>query len=151
MPTELKDETGEKIRQCGHEFGTTTGRARRCGWFDGVAARYSSRINGFTGVAITRLDVLDDFPKLKICTGYQIDGKTVNEFPAGIVALEKCQPVYEEMDGWMTPTGGIRQYNQLPSAAQRYIKRLEDLCGCPVKLISVGPKREETIIRLPII
>jgi adenylosuccinate synthase len=151
MPTELLDEVGETIRQCAHEFGTTTGRPRRCGWFDGVAARFSSRINGYTGVALTRLDVLDNFPKLKICVAYEMDGKKTEEFPGRVGDLEKCKPVYEEMDGWMTPTSNIRQYGRLPLAARRYIKRLEKLCSCPVKVISVGPQREQTIIRFPLV
>ncbi len=151
MPTELLDEIGEAIRQCAHEFGTTTGRPRRCGWFDGVAARFSSRINGYTGIALTRLDVLDNFPKLKICVAYEMDGKKTEEFPGRIGDLEKCKPVYEDIDGWMTPTSNIRQYGQLPLAARRYIKRLEELCGCPVKVISVGPQREQTIIRFPLV
>jgi adenylosuccinate synthase len=151
MPTELKDEVGEAIRQCAHEFGTTTGRPRRCGWFDGVAARFSSRINGYTGIAITRLDVLDNFPRLKICVAYKLDGKTVEEFPSNIADLERCQPVYEEMDGWMKPISQIRQYGRLPLEARLYIKRLEEFCGCRVKLISVGAKREQTIIRSPIV
>jgi adenylosuccinate synthase len=151
MPTELNDETGEAIRQCAHEFGTTTGRPRRCGWFDGVAARFSSRINGYTGIALTRLDVLDMLPKLKICTAYMLNGKTIHEFPANVLDLAKCEPVYEEIEGWMKPTCGIRQYKLLPVQARRYIKRLEELCGCAVKLVSVGPKREQTITRTPII
>ena len=151
MPTELFDEVGESIRQIAHEFGTTTGRARRCGWFDGVGARFSSRINGYTGIALTRLDVLDTFPKIKICVAYKIDGETTDEFPSSIATLEKCQPVYEEMDGWMTPTTDIRQYNKLPAAAKRYIQRIEELCECPVKIISIGPKREQTITRMPIV
>ena len=147
MPTELKDETGEKIRQCAHEFGTTTGRPRRCGWFDGVAARLSNRINGFTGIALTRLDILDDFPKIKICVAYQLDGKMIEEFPSSITDLEKCQPVYEEWDGWMVKTSNIRKFGELPLKTRRYIKRLEEICSCPAKIISVGPKREETILR----
>jgi adenylosuccinate synthase len=151
MPTELKDEVGEAIRQRAHEYGTTTGRPRRCGWFDGVAARFSSRINGYTGIALTRLDVLDAFDKLKICVGYLLDGKTIQEFPSSIPELERCQPIYEDIEGWKTPTGGIRRYGQLPLAARRYIKRLEDFCNCPVKLVSVGPKREQTIVRSAIV
>ena len=150
MPTELKDEVGESIRQCAHEFGTTTGRPRRCGWFDGVAARFSSRINGFTGLAITRLDVLDNFPRLKICTAYSLNGRTIEEFPSNINDLSQCQPVYEEIPGWLTPTGHIRQYSRLPLGARKYIRRLEELCNCPAKLISVGPEREQTIIRSPL-
>ncbi len=151
MPTELRDETGKRIQEIAHEFGATTGRPRRCGWFDGVAARFSARLNGYTGAAITRLDVLDTFPRLKVCVAYQIDGQRLNEFPSNIATLEKCRPVYEEIDGWMTPTSGIRDYDRLPQAAQRYLQRLEELCHCPVSLVSVGPKREETIIRIPVI
>jgi adenylosuccinate synthase len=151
MPTELQDEVGAQIQKIAHEFGATTGRPRRCGWFDGVAASFSSRLNGYTGAAVTRLDVLDNFPLLKLCVAYQVDGKTINDFPSNIAVLNKCQPVYEEMEGWMTPTSGIRNYSSLPPAAQRYLKRLEDLCHCPVAMVSVGPKREETIIRSPVI
>ena len=147
MPTELNDETGDAIRQCGHEYGTTTGRPRRCGWFDGVAAAFSTRINGFNGVALTRLDVLDNFPKLKICTAYRLDGKTTNEFPSSVAEVARCQPVYEEMEGWMTDISAIRQFGRLPAVARRYVRRLEELCGSPAKLVSVGPKREQTIIR----
>ena len=147
MPTELKDDMGEAIRQCAQEFGTTTGRPRRCGWFDGVAANFSSRINGYTGVALTRLDVLDNFPRLKICTAYRMDGKVISEFPSNIADLEKCQPIYEEIEGWMTSISNIRRYSELPLRARLYIKRIEKLCGCPAKLISVGPKREQTILR----
>jgi adenylosuccinate synthase len=151
MPTELKDKTGDDIRQCGHEYGTTTGRPRRCGWFDGVAAAFSNRINGFNGIALTRLDVLDQFPELKICTAYQLDGKTIHEFPSSVAEVARCKPVYEEMDGWMTDISGIRQFARLPVAARRYIRRLEELCDVPAKLVSVGPKREETIIRSPLV
>jgi len=151
MPTELTDETGDAIRQSGHEYGTTTGRPRRCGWFDGVAARFSNRINGFNGMALTRLDVLDKFPKLKICTAYQLDGKTTNEFPSSVAEVSRCTPVFEEMEGWMTDISGIRQFARLPAAARRYVRRLEEFCGCPARLVSVGPKREETIIRSPLV
>jgi len=151
MPTELKDALGEELRQRAHEFGATTGRPRRCGWFDGVVAGFSSRINGFTGMAVTRLDILDIFPKLKICVAYKVNGKTITEFPSRITVLEKCQPVYEEMEGWMAPTSDIRRYADLPLAARRYIKRLEEICRCPAKIISVGPQREQTIIRTKII
>jgi adenylosuccinate synthase len=151
MPTELKDALGEELRQRAHEFGATTGRARRCGWFDGVVAGYSSRINGFTGMAVTRLDILDIFPKLKICVAYKLNGKTITEFPSNISVLEKCQPVYEEMEGWMSPTCDIRRYGDLPLQARRYIKRLEEICRCPAKIISVGPQRDQTIIRGKII
>jgi adenylosuccinate synthase len=147
MPTELHDEVGEKIRQIAHEFGTTTGRPRRCGWFDGVAARFSSRLNGFTGIALTRLDVLDNFAQLRICTAYRLNGQIIQEFPARVDDLEKCQPVYEEIEGWQSSTSEIREYRRLPAAARRYIRRLEELCDCPVQVVSVGPRREQTILR----
>jgi adenylosuccinate synthase len=150
MPTELHDETGNLIRERAHEYGATTGRPRRCGWFDAVAARFSQRINGFTGVAITRLDVLDVLPSLKICTAYKLDGKTIDNFPASIAELERCQPVYEELDGWQTSTSHIRKYDKLPPKAQQYIERLEELISCPVNLISVGSAREQTIEVRPV-
>ncbi len=151
MPSELQDETGDLIRERAHEYGTTTGRPRRCGWFDGVAARFSSRINGFTGVAITRLDVLDGLPQLRICIGYKVDGNTVDYFPGSISTLERCQPVYEELPGWEAGTSDVRQYQQLPAEARQYVARLEELIGSPVKLISVGQRREQTILKMPII
>jgi adenylosuccinate synthase len=147
MPTELDDEIGATIRERGHEYGTVSGRARRCGWFDGVAARLSTLINGFDSVVITRLDILDVFPVLKICTAYKLDRKTINYFPASIAALERCQPVYEELPGWEKPTTDARTFRDLPLNARRYVQRLEELLGCPVSLISVGARREETIVR----
>ncbi len=147
MPTELKDATGDAIRERGHEYGTTTGRARRCGWFDAVAARLSMGINGFSSMVITRIDILDNMPHLKICTGYKVDGKNIDDFPASVNVLEKCQPVYEDIPGWDKPTSDVRKYKDLPSNAKRYIERLEELIGCPVSYISVGRHREQTIIR----
>jgi len=151
MPTELKDETGDLIRKQGHEYGTTTGRPRRCGWFDAVAARLSTRINGFTGAAITRLDVLDALPRLKICVGYKLDGQTIDYFPSSVAALDRCQPIYEEFPGWQAPISHIRDYEKLPIEAQRYVVKLEELISCPVNLISVGPAREQTIHKMPIL
>ena len=151
MPTELQDETGELIRERGHEYGTTTGRPRRCGWFDAVAARLSSRINGFTGVAITRLDVLETLPRLKICVGYKLNGQTINNFPSGISDLSKCQPIYEELAGWQTPISHIRDFKQLPAEARQYVTRLEELISCPANIISVGPAREQTIHKTPVL
>ncbi|MFC2016784.1 adenylosuccinate synthase [Chloroflexota bacterium] len=151
MPTELKDETGDLIREQGHEYGTTTGRPRRCGWFDAIAARFSTRINSFTGMAITRLDVLDTLPHLKICTGYSLDGHTIDYFPGNVAALERCQPIYEELPGWQAPTRHIREYEQLPVKAQQYVARLEELTSCPANLISVGSAREQTIHKMPIL
>lgn len=151
MPTELNDKTGDLIRERAHEYGTTTGRPRRCGWFDAIAARLSSRINGFTGAAITRLDILDSLPCLKICIGYKLDGQTIDYFPASITTLEKCQPIYEELPGWQAPTTDIHQYEQLPTEARQYLTRLEELISCPINLISVGAEREQTIHKTPIL
>ncbi|MFC1985667.1 adenylosuccinate synthase [Chloroflexota bacterium] len=150
MPTELKDETGDLIREQAHEYGTTTGRPRRCGWFDAVTARLSSRVNGFTGAAITRLDILDILPSLKICVGYELDGKNIDYFPSSIAALDKCQPIYEELPGWQVPTTHIREYEQLPPQARQYIARLQEIISCPVSLISVGSAREQTIEVKPV-
>jgi adenylosuccinate synthase len=149
MPTELNDATGELIRERAGEYGTTTGRARRCGWFDAVAARFSRRINGFTGAVVTRLDILDILPNLKICVGYELDGKTI-DFPASVAALARCKPVYEELPGWLTSTTEIRNFNKLPTEARRYVSRLEELIGCPVNLICVGPERGAVIEKTPI-
>ena len=147
MPTELNDETGEAIRELAHEYGTVSQRPRRCGWFDAVAARFSTRINGFTSIAVTRLDVLDNMPQIKICTSYTLDGKTVEHFPASIIDLEKCQPVYEELPGWKSKTNDIRDFDGLPANARKYLQRLEQLLSCPVSLVSVGKSREQTIVR----
>ncbi|MDP2931325.1 MAG: adenylosuccinate synthase [Chloroflexota bacterium] len=151
FPTELKDATGNMIRERAHEYGTTTGRPRRCGWFDAVAARFSHRINGYTGTAITRLDILDTLPTLKICVAYKVDGKVLNDFPASVTTLAKCQPIYEDIPGWQTPISHIRQFNKLPLNARNYIKRLEELISCPVNLICVGAEREQTIQKSPVL
>jgi adenylosuccinate synthase len=150
MPTELHDETGEKIRQIAQEFGATTGRARRCGWFDAVAARFSTRINGFNGLVLTRLDVLDSFPSIKICTAYKLNGAVTDRFPTSIAAIEKCQPVYEEVPGWECRTTDMRRFSELPKPARDYVRRLEELMGCPIDIISIGPRREESITIRPI-
>jgi adenylosuccinate synthase len=150
IPTELKDATGDAIREQAHEYGTTTGRPRRCGWFDAIAGRFSTRINGFTQAAITRLDVLDILPSLKICVGYKLDSETIDYFPASTAALERCQPVYEELPGWQTPTSSIRKFEDLPSEARQYLDRLEELIDCPISLISVGQEREQTILKMPV-
>ncbi|MFC1936956.1 adenylosuccinate synthase [Chloroflexota bacterium] len=150
MPTELEDETGELIREQGQEYGTTTGRPRRCGWFDAVAARFTARINGFTGIALTRLDILDTLPRLKICVAYELNGNRIDYLPASIAALARCQPIYEELPGWRTPTCDIRDVNKLPAEARRYVERLEELIGCPANIVSVGSAREQTIHKMPI-
>ena len=146
MPTELKDETGNLIREQAHEYGTTTGRPRRCGWFDAVAGRFSARINGLTSIALTRLDILDVLSSIKICTRYRFNGQTLDNFPGDTAILEGCQPIYEELPGWQTPTGTIRSRKQLPIQARNYISRIEELLSCPVSIISVGADRERAIM-----
>ena len=141
MPTDI----GVDIRERAWEYGTTTGRARRIGWFDAVVGRYSSRINGFTSAVLTRLDVLDGMPTVRICVGYKINGEIVEHFPSTTTLFEQCEPIYEDMDGWNEPTAGVTQLSQLPKEAMRYVKRLEELIECPIRLISTGPNREETI------
>lgn len=145
-PTELTDSTGDKIRQRGNEYGTTTGRPRRCGWFDAVAGRYAARISGATAIAVTLLDVLSTFDTLKICTAYSIDGRQTRDFPADAEVLAKAEPVYEELPGWPDDITGARSFDDLPANAQRYVSRLADLVETPVCLISVGPRRDQTIV-----
>jgi len=146
LPTELKDEVGEYIRQRAHEYGATTGRPRRCGWFDAVVGRYSTQLNGFTSGILTRLDVLDEMETVKICVGYRIGNKTVDHFPADVLALEKCTPVYEELPGWKVNTSDARKVGELPRNARKYIKRLEELIGCRFHIISIGPRRDQSIV-----
>lgn len=146
MPSELLDEEGERIRAAGHEYGTTTGRPRRCGWFDAVASRHSARINGVTGAVISRLDVLDTFRTISICTGYELDGRRLQSFPANTGQLAACMPVLEEWPGWGEPISDARRFEELPEKAQRYVRRLEELIGCPVDIVSVGPERDQAVI-----
>ncbi len=145
FPTELTEETGEKLRQNGQEFGATTGRPRRCGWFDAMVLRYAVRVNGLTGIALTKLDVLDNFETIKICTGYTCQDKVLEELPTNLEAFAQCQPVYEDVPGWMTDISAARSFDQLPEKAQSYVRRLEQLVGCPIVLVSVGPRRDQTI------
>jgi adenylosuccinate synthase len=150
FPTELLDETGEKLRQVGGEFGATTGRPRRCGWFDAMVIRYAVRVNGLTGIALTKLDVLSGFDTIKVCTGYRFEGQMVEDLPSKLEVFEKCEPVYEELPGWQTDITGIRSFQELPGTARSYVKRLEELAGCPIVMVSVGPRRDQTIsIRNP--
>jgi len=146
MPTELKDEIGDLIREKAHEYGATTGRPRRCGWFDAVAGCFSVQINGLTDVALTHLDIYDGFPSIKICTAYKFKGDVFTSFPSDITILEKCQPVYEELDGWQESISGIRNFQKLPKGARNYMSRLEDLLSCPISLVSVGPDRRQIIL-----
>lgn len=150
MPTELTDEMGDKLRELGQEYGTTTGRPRRCGWFDAVISRFSAELNGFNAAVITRLDILDKLPRIKICTAYKIDGTTYTRPPSNSALFEKCIPVYEELSGWKTDISGIRQFEKLPDAAKKYVNRIESLIGCPVNIVSVGSAREQTIVRKPV-
>ena len=147
FPTEFSTRLMEQIRKKGNEFGATTGRPRRCGWFDSVLVRYAVIVNGISDLAIMKLDVLDDLEKISICTGYRYRGKVYKDFPTDFEVLSRAKPVYEEMDGWMTPTSGIRSYRQLPKNARKYIERLEHLLKVGVKYISIGTKRDEIIIR----
>jgi adenylosuccinate synthase len=145
MPTELTDELGERIRKIGVEFGTTTGRPRRVGWFDAVVARYSVSLNGIRSIALTKLDVLDGLDPIRICTGYISKGE-LQRFPmSNISHLKHCEPVYEMLPGWGSPTAGVRRPEDLPTAARRYIDRLGELSGAPIDIVSVGPSRDQTI------
>jgi len=151
FPTELTDSIGNRIRDKGAEFGTTTGRPRRCGWLDGVALRFATRVNDFDGLAVMKLDVLSGLEKVKICTAYEYNGKTVKEFPANLKILEKCVPVYESLDGWSDFSEeewreiATKGYYALPNEMRDYLKKVEEIAGVPVYFISIGPGRESTI------
>ena len=147
FPTELHDDTGQAIRDKGHEYGTTTGRPRRCGWLDGVILRYAVRVNGITGLCLTRLDTLGGFDKVKVCTAYDMAGRTVADFPARLSDLGRCAPVYTELAGWSSDISHIRDYGDLPAEAKEYIAFIEEMTGVPVDMVSVGAGREETILR----
>ncbi|MGA0333188.1 MAG: adenylosuccinate synthase [Kiritimatiellia bacterium] len=146
FPTELFDAEGAEIAKVGDEFGATTGRPRRCGWFDAVVARYAVMVNGVNWWAVTKLDVLDGFERLKICVAYEVDGERIEYLPASIRKFAQCKPVYEEMPGWNCPTTHIRTWEDLPENCKAYIRRLEELTCAPAGFVSVGPKRDETIL-----
>lgn len=146
FPTELEDTYGEKLRDVGHEFGTTTGRPRRCGWFDAVASRYSVMVNSFSSINLTKLDVLDDFDTIKIATKYLYKGKELANFPASLDVLAEAEVVYEELPGWKTSIQKARKFEDLPPNAQKYVKRIEELLKCPIESIGVGVLREEIIM-----
>ncbi len=146
FPTELHGPEGEKLKAEGDEYGATTGRPRRCGWFDAVGVRYATRLNGMTGIALTKLDVLTGFKKIRLCKAYRAGGKTYDEFPASQRIFEQAEPVWEEMEGWNAPLSGARALSDLPTNAQRYVQRLEEIVGIKIVLVSVGPGREETIM-----
>jgi adenylosuccinate synthase len=146
FPTELEDDTGQRLGERGHEFGTVTGRKRRCGWFDAVLVRQSCAISGVTGIALTKLDVLDGFDTLKICTGYKLRGEVIDYLPAHAADQAAVEPVYEEMEGWHGTTAGARSWADLPAQAVKYIRRIEELIDCPVASVSTSPERDDTIL-----
>ena len=145
--TELDNEIGERIRVQGNEFGTVTGRSRRCGWFDAVIVRYATRVNGLTSISLMLLDVLTGFDTIKICTAYKMGDKILTEFPASLEDLAKCEPVYEEFEGWTEDLTEVENYDDLPENAKKYVEKIEELTGVSVDMVSVGPKRTQTIVR----
>jgi len=151
MPTELNNVEGDRLRERGHEYGTTTGRPRRCGWFDAVLGRFVARLNGLESIALTKLDVLDTFPRIKICTAYMLRGTRLQTPPTTLNDLSACEPIYEELPGWCCPTSDIRNYDDLPAEARRYIERIAELLETTVALVSVGPGRGQTIHCSPLL
>ena len=146
FPTELFDENGQRLGERGHEFGVVTGRKRRCGWFDAVITRQTLQVGGVDGVALTKLDVLDGFETIKVCVGYELDGRRLDHLPAGKEAQAKVTPVYEELEGWQGSTAGARSWADLPAEAVKYVRRLEELIECPIALVSTSPEREDVIL-----
>ncbi len=146
FPTELLDDDGQRLGERGREFGTTTGRKRRCGWFDAALVRQTCAISGVSGIALTKLDVLDGFETLKICTGYLLDGEQIDYLPTAAAQQARVQPVYETLEGWSETTAGARSWADLPAAAVKYVRRVEELIGCPVAMLSTSPEREDAIL-----
>ena len=146
FPTELHDETGQSIGDKGREYGVNTGRRRRCGWFDAVLVRHAVRTSGITGLALTKLDILDGFPEVKICTGYRLDGAAIDRLPASQAAQERVEPIYQTFDGWDGTTAGARSWADLPAQAVKYVRYIEELVGAPVSLLSTSPERDDTIL-----
>ncbi|SAY50709.1 adenylosuccinate synthase [Neisseria weaveri] len=147
FPTELFDDIGAGLAKRGHEFGSVTGRARRCGWFDAAALKRSIQVNGISGMCITKLDVMDGIKNINICVGYELpDGSKTDILPFGSDAVEGCKPIYETMPGWTESTFGVKEFNKLPENAKAYLKRIEEVCGAPIAIVSTGPDREETIV-----
>jgi adenylosuccinate synthase len=147
MPTELLGASGDRLRDGGKEFGSVTGRPRRCGWYDAVVARYAARINGLDSIALTKLDVLDGLDEINVCTGYRYGNDVIDEWPADLNVLAKCQPIYQTLPGWSRPSSGVTRYDDLPREAQRYVAFLEEVSGVPVSIVSTGSGRNDTIIR----
>ena len=145
FPTEQDNATGQHIRDRGNEYGTVTKRPRRCGWFDAVAVRYAARLGGVDVLSVMLLDVISQLPEIKICTGYEIDGRQTKNFPSHVDDLRRVTPLYETLPGWQTEISDIRRISELPANARSYIDRLSQLIGIPVEIISVGPDREQTI------
>ena len=143
--TEQINETGDKIREQGHEFGVTTGRPRRCGWFDAVIVKYAARVNGLTSISFMLLDVLTGFDKIKVCTSYKMGDKIITDFPASLDDLAKCEPVYEEFDGWDDSVADARSYDEIPENAKKYLERISEFTGTRISIVSVGPKRDQTM------
>ena len=146
FPTELEDENGQIMGDRGREFGTVTGRRRRCGWFDAVLVRQAVKTNGIDGIALTKLDILDVFKEIKVCVAYELDGKQIDIFPANQDAQQRIKPIYETIEGWDSTTMGARSWGELPAQAIKYVRRIEELIGCPVALLSTSPERDDTIL-----
>ena len=146
FPTELNDAIGQQIGERGHEFGTVTGRQRRCGWFDAVMVRQAMKTSGVTGVALTKLDVLDGLEEVKVCIGYELDGKAIERFPASMGAQARVKPVYKSFEGWSGKTEGARSWDELPAQAVKYVRQIEQLIETPVSMLSTSPEREDTIL-----
>lgn len=151
FPAELQDATGDLIRERGREYGTTTGRPRRCGWFDAVLVRYAARVNGLTGLAVTLLDVLDVFPEVKVCVAYEYRGERLEHFPTDLDVLRECTPVYATLPGWQQEISSVREYAELPAQARGYLDFIAEQVGCPVQIVSVGPRRDQTVFREPVL
>ncbi|MBB6625380.1 adenylosuccinate synthase [Clostridium gasigenes] len=145
FPTELEDATGEWIREKGHEYGTTTGRSRRCGWLDVVILKTTIRVCGLTSLVVTKIDTLANLEKIKVCVGYNFEGRVIDYFPASLEDLAKCEPIYEEFDGWDDSIADARSYDEIPENAKKYLKRIEELTETKISIVSVGPKRDQTI------
>lgn len=150
FPTELKDATGDLIRERGREFGTTTGRSRRCGWFDAVMLRHSVRVNGLTDLALTLVDVLDALEEIKVCVAYEYKGKRLEHFPGDLNVLKECTPIYTTLPGWQKDVTELKNYKELPQEAKDYVSFLENQVNCPVGIVSVGPRRDQTMILRPV-
>ncbi len=146
FPTELHDDIGKGLGERGREFGTVTGRPRRCGWFDAVLVRQSVKVNGIHGIALTKLDVLDGVTELNVCTAYRIDGETVDHLPASAIRQAKVEPIYETVEGWSESTRGARSWAELPATTIKYVRRIEELIGAPVAMLSTSPEREDSIL-----